>query len=904
MNQVAEFFSKLFNYSDWPPRWHCGKWSEFHGWLYIVSDLLIWSAYFTLPLVIIKYVARRSDAKFVKLYFLFAAFILACGATHLLDAVTFWYPVYRLSALLRFTTGVISWVTVFYIIRYLPVAFSLRSQKELENEINQRKKVENELRDSEEQVQAIIKNAPDPVIVFDNNGLIKKWNPAAGNMFGWEEKEVIEEPVGSILVLENSEILMVSLKEILLNNQSLKKDMKVIKRQVARKDGEIIDIEITFSPVKIKEDEWYIAFLRDSTVRNRAENALKESEERYRLLTSEVYDYSIIMLSPEGFISSWNEGAQRIKGYTEDEIIGKHFSIFYPNEVKESNFPEQELLIARKEGRFENEGWRVKKDGTFFWANMVMTTVKKNGEVIGFSKITKDISERKKAEEEIKLLNISLEQRVVERTNELQQSEKKYRKLFENSPLPMWVIELPSLKFLDVNEAAIGHYGYSRNEFLSMNAIDIRPDDEKQRYLNFDHSPTNGLTYSGAWKHLKKDGSLIYVDINSHEMNIGDSKGRLILSQDITERKKAEERLDFALEAGKIGIWELDLQTNTSVRNLRHDQIFGYEEMNPEWGMKIFLSHLHPDDLETVEASFNESLKTQNWLIETRIIWPDQSIHWVLINGKLIGNDKAPQSKIMGTVIEITALKKVEEEVRRLNNDLEARVKIRTRELYAANKELESFSYSVSHDLRAPLRAINGYSQILLEDYENKLDEEGKKLLSRVVFNANKMGQLIDDLLEFSRLGKKALNKAEIDLDIMVKEIVDEQLQTNKFPHAIIAGQLGIAIADEGTIRLVFQNLLLNAFKYSSKKENPVIEIGVIETDKGNAYFVKDNGAGFDMTYYDKLFGVFQRLHRQEEFEGTGVGLAIVQRIILRHSGQVWAESEVDKGATFYFTLQ
>lgn len=358
MNQVAEFFSKLFDYSDWPPRWHCGNWSEFHGWLYIVSDLLIWSAYFTLPLVIIKYVARRSDAKFVKLYFLFAAFILACGATHLLDAVTFWYPVYRLSALLRFTTGVISWVTVFYIIRYLPVAFSLRSQKELENEINQRKKVENELRDSEEQVQAIIKNAPDPVIVFDNNGLIKKWNPAAGNMFGWEEKEVIEEPVGSILVLENSESLMVSLKEILLNNQSLKKDMKVIKRQVARKDGEIIDIEITFSPVKIKEDEWYIAFLRDSTVRNRAENALKESEERYRLLTSEVYDYSIIMLSPEGFISSWNEGAQRIKGYTEDEIIGKHFSIFYPNEVKESNFPEQELLIARKEGRFENEGDR------------------------------------------------------------------------------------------------------------------------------------------------------------------------------------------------------------------------------------------------------------------------------------------------------------------------------------------------------------------------------------------------------------------------------------------------------------------------------------------------------------------------------------------------------------------
>jgi len=191
-----------------------------------------------------------------------------------------------------------------------------------------------------------------------------------------------------------------------------------------------------------------------------------------------------------------------------------------------------------------------------------------------------------------------------------------------------------------------------------------------------------------------------------------------------------------------------------------------------------------------------------------------------------------------------------------------------------------------------------------LEDYKDKLDEEGSRLLDRVMFNANKMGHLIDNLLEFSRLGKKALNKTTVDLDKIVKEIIYDQVQSNKYHHTINIGKLGIAIADKVTIQLVFQNLLLNAFKYSNKKEHPVIEIGVMETDKGTTYFVKDNGVGFDMTYYDKLFGVFQRLHRQEEFEGTGVGLAIVQRIILRHSGQVWAESAVDKGATFYFTLQ
>jgi len=904
MDQLVDFFSKLFDYSDWPPRWHCGKWSEFHGWFYIVSDLLIWSAYFTLPLVIIKYILRRRDAQFVKLYFLFAAFILACGATHFLDAVTFWYPVYRLNAFARFITGIISWVTVFYIIRYLPVAFSLRSQKALENEIDQRKKAENELRDSEEQVQFIIKNAPDPVIVFDNNGLIKKWNPAAENMFGWKEDEVTEQPIRSILLLQNAEDLLLADREKFLNKDSLKDAGKVIIEKVVKKDGAIVEIEITLSPVKIKNDNWYIVFLRDITVRRKAEEALKESEERYRLLTSEVYDYSIIMLSPEGNISSWNEGAQRIKGYTEGEIIGKHFSIFYPNEARESNFPQQELLIAVKHKRFENEGWRLKKDGTLFWANTVLTALKRNGDIIGFSRITRDISERKKAEEEIKLLNTTLEQRVIARTNELLQSEKKYRKLFENSPLPMWVLELPSLKFIDVNEAAITHYGYTRNEFLSMTAMDIRPDDEKQRYLQFDHSATNGLKFAGIWKHLKKDGSVIFVEVNSHEMNIGENKGRLILSLDITERKKAEERLDFALEAGKIGIWELDLQTDTSVRNLRHDQIFGYHEMIPDWSMKRFLSHLHPDDLEMVQTSFNEALTTQIWLIETRVIWPDQSVHWVFINGKLIGESKSNPLKMLGTIIEITELKKVAEEVRQLNNELEERVKIRTRELYAANKELESFSYSVSHDLRAPLRAINGYSQILLEDYKNKLDEEGSRLLERVMFNANNMGHLIDDLLEFSRLGKKALNKTTINLDSIVHDIINDQLQLNKYNHIVNIGKLGTAIADEVTIQLVFQNLLLNAFKYSSKKKQPVIDIGVMETDKGTTYFIKDNGAGFDMTYYHKLFGVFQRFHRQEEFEGTGVGLAIVQRIILRHSGQIWAESAVDEGATFYFTLQ
>ncbi|MEO6734272.1 MAG: PAS domain S-box protein [Ferruginibacter sp.] len=904
MDQLIDFFSKLFNYSDWPPRWHCGKWSEFHGWLYIVSDLLIWSAYFTIPIVIIKYISRKSDAQFVKLYFLFAAFILACGATHFLDALSFWIPVYRLNALVRLITAVISWATVFFIIRYLPLAFSFRSKVVLEKEIEQRKIVESELRFSEEKLQSIYNNAPDAIIVIHSNGNIIKWNPAAEKMLGWKEEEVLGKVLNEIIVPEDMRPVYISeMKKFLKTNMSELLE-KTSLQTLVHKNKTLLLVEFTVSAVKIKDDYLFIGFVRNVTSIKKAETALKDSEERYRLLTSEVHDYAIIMLTPQGNINSWNEGAQRIKGYADHEIIGKHFSVLYPQECIESNLPTKELVIAQREGRYTTEGWRVKKDGSLFWANVVITALKRDGVIKGFSKITRDNTERKKTEEEIQHLNTSLEQRVVERTEALQQSELKYRRLFENNPMPMWVIELPSLKFMDVNEAALSSYGYSRQEFLSMSALDIRPSDEKKRFLEYDHSISAGIRHAGVWKHLRKDGSIIYVEVNSHKLIFDNKNARLVLSVDVTERKKAEESLDFALEAGQIGIWELDLVKDASIRNLRHDQIFGYTVKVHDWGAKDLLAHIHPDDLTMVEDSFNESLKTKSWVIETRIIWPDGSIHYVLITGKITEDNKEKPLEMLGTVIDITKMKEAEAEILGLNNELEQRVKIRTRELYSANKELESFSYSVSHDLRAPLRAIYGYSQILLEDYKASLDEEGDRLLNRIIINAKKMGQLIDELLEFSRLGKTTLNKTTIDINKLVDNVIVELGQSNKYHQNIIVGELGVATADQATIHLVFQNLLLNATKYSSKKDNPIVEVGITETVNGTAWFVKDNGAGFDMTYYDKLFGVFQRFHRQDEFEGTGVGLAIVQSIVLKHGGQVWAESVVNEGSTFYFTLQ
>ncbi|HEX9876593.1 MAG TPA: response regulator [Gammaproteobacteria bacterium] len=252
---------------------------------------------------------------------------------------------------------------------------------------------------------------------------------------------------------------------------------------------------------------------------------------------------------------------------------------------------------------------------------------------------------------------------------------------------------------------------------------------------------------------------------------------------------------------------------------------------------------------------------------------------------------------------EVEERRRAEDEVRGLSADLERRVGERTRELETANKELESFSYSVSHDLRAPLRAIDGFSRILEEQHSDRLNEECRRLLGVIRENSRKMGDLIDDLLEFSRLGRKPLSTAEIDMKRLAEEVFAELQAGNERRPKLMLSALPSAQGDATLVKQVWINLLGNAIKFSSKSQQPVIEVSGQEIGAEIVYCVKDNGAGFDMRYYDRLFGVFQRLHGEQEFAGTGVGLAIVQRVVSRHGGRVWAEGKVNEGATFYFAL-
>jgi signal transduction histidine kinase len=244
------------------------------------------------------------------------------------------------------------------------------------------------------------------------------------------------------------------------------------------------------------------------------------------------------------------------------------------------------------------------------------------------------------------------------------------------------------------------------------------------------------------------------------------------------------------------------------------------------------------------------------------------------------------------------------EEITSLNQGLEQKIIDRTSELQAANKELESFSYSVSHDLRAPLRSIHSYISILNEEYGEKMDEEAKRLINIVTANSQKMGQLIDDLLAFSRLGRRELLKTALNMNSLVTTVWEDQIHLQERSNVtLVCPVLPNAVGDGASMTQVWTNLISNALKYSRHKECSMVEIGHFMQNGATVYFVRDNGAGFDMKYYHKLFGVFQRLHSAKEFEGTGVGLAIVHRIITRHGGRVWAESKVNQGTTFYFSI-
>ena len=369
-----------------------------------------------------------------------------------------------------------------------------------------------------------------------------------------------------------------------------------------------------------------------------------------------------------------------------------------------------------------------------------------------------------------------------------------------------------------------------------------------------------------------------------------------------------------------VGVAQVDTGTGAFLRvNQRYAELVGYSREELE--TLRFQDVTHPEDVARDLARMEElrAGRISEFTVEKRYLRRDGTVVWGALAVSPMWAPGEPPSTNISMVLDITERKRAEEQsrateaalrrsegmFRELNAELERRVSERTAQLEEANKELEAFSYSVSHDLRAPLRAIDGFSRMIVEDHGERLDPEGRRLLGVVSANARRMAQLIDDLLRLSRLGRSEMRRTSVDMASLARAAFEEIVEAPEARGRIEfrVGDLPRAEGDPALLMQVWVNLLSNAVKFSANKEWPVIEIDGEGDGPSAVYRVRDNGAGFNMAYSGKLFGVFQRLHAPSEFEGTGVGLALVRRIVLRHGGRVWAEGRLGEGATFFFSL-
>jgi PAS domain S-box-containing protein len=626
-----------------------------------------------------------------------------------------------------------------------------------------------------------------------------------------------------------------------------------------------------------------VMFWHDFKVRAHAADILRQSEERIRLMIESVKDYALIMLDPGGHIVQWNEGARRLKGYEAHEIIGQHFSRFYPEEVVRAGFPDQELAIARTEGRVQNEGWRLRKDGSRFWADVTISAMRNaKGELLGFVKVTRDLTERERIR------------------RELQDSRAQLQSILDNSPALVFVKDLAG-RYQFVNRTYEMVFGQSREHIIGKTPFDLV---DRDAALIADGHHRRILETNAP---IEVEETIAYPDgPHPHlavKFPLRDANGKIYatsgISTDISVTKRMEQIQKerdrfFDLTRDVICVAGFDGYFRTL--NPAWENTLGFSM--PELLATPFIDFVHPDDRTATQAEvakLGEGGETVNF--ENRYRCKDGSYRWLSWNARAA----LPQKLIYAAARDITEQKESRENIVRLNEDLRSHAA----QLETANKELEAFSYSVSHDLRAPVRHIDGFVKMLAKHSGGSFDEQGRRYLEIIADAAHQMGSLIDDLLLFSRMSRADLHPAGVAHNSLVDEAISS-LQTETSGRNIRwqIASLPLAQGDPAMLRQVWINLIANAVKYSRPRDPAEIEIGGRDAGDGETiFFVRDNGVGFDMQYVDKLFGVFQRLHRAEEFEGTGIGLANVRRIVSRHGGRTWAESKPNEGSTFYFSL-
>ena len=786
------------------------------------------------------------------------------------------------------------------------------------------------LRDSEIRYRRLFEAARDGILILDaETGMVADANPFMVELLGFLPDEFLGKKIWELGVFKD----IVANKANFLELQQ-KKYIKYENLPLETAAGKLINVEFVSHVYQADRHSVIQCNIRDITDRRKAEDALRESEETFR----QTFDFSpagMVIVGLDKRFAQCNIAFARFLGCLPEELVGKAIEDVTFAEDRQLGMDEMSAMVKGEIISSNVEKRYVHSDGRIVYGEVTISLVRDHeGHPQHFLAIIQDTTESKLAQ------------------TELAATQRRYRELFDN--VAIGVLRStpgPEGAFVDVNPAMVKMFEADNREQL----MAVRPSeiylDPSQRLIVSDAILSKGYIVGGEVKFKTLKGKPIWCRISATSK--ADASGQVCFDgtiEDITERKQTEAEIRRLLEESErsrealLSILEDQKRVEEALREsqslylsfieqlpnavFRKDREGRFVLVNPHFcklkGLKKedFVGRKPLEIAARAMASqgakgravkyadigedvHEQILRTgKTYEAEEEYSGPDGSSQHMFVARMPVYDSHGTILGSQGIMFDVSERKRAEEKIQRLNAELEQRVFERTAQLEAANKELEAFSYSVSHDLRAPLRSIDGFSQALLEDCHDTLDNNGKGYLLRVRNAAQRMGQLIDDVLDLSRIHRAEMSRVAIDLTTIVKEIIGDLGRQQPRSHVQMIIEPGMsAIGDPQLLRMCLQNLLENAWKFTSKHEHAKIEIGSRETDGKKVFYVKDDGAGFDMAHADMLFAPFQRLHAQAEFAGTGVGLASAQRVIHRHGGKIWAESEVEKGATFFFTL-
>jgi PAS domain S-box-containing protein len=775
--------------------------------------------------------------------------------------------------------------------------------------------------ESDARYRGLLEAAADAMVVVNQGGEIVLVNRRAEKQFGYRRDELVGQKVKNIIPEGFAERLIAdatrSVAEALA--QQIGTGIELCGR---RKDGSEFPIEIMLSPLESAEGVLITAAIRDISVRKDAEkhlaqlegqlrqseDALQECEERYRMLLDGVQDHAIYMMDPLGNIISWNAGAQRIKGYTSEQIIGRNFSCFFPPEDIERGRPEELLRLTAASGRHEEKGMRVRKNGSRFFADLTVTALHDQaGKLLGFSEFSHDLTASK-------------------------ESEAKYQGLLEAAPDAMVVVNQGG-EIVLVNVQAEKQFGYSRDELLGKKVKNIIPEGFAERLIAdaarsaadaLAQQIGTGIELSGR----RKDGSEFPIEIMLSPLE--SAEGILVTAaiRNISVRKDAETHL-VQMESRYRGLLEAAPDAMVVVNrggeivlvNVQAEKQFGYRR-DELLGQKVkniipegFAERLIADATRSVADALAQQIGTGIELCGRRkdgsefpieiMLSPLESVEGILVTAAIRNISARKKSERVNTQLENQATV-----LQSAHDELEVRVRERTKELAFANQileqsnlELKQFAYVASHDLQSPLRSISGFVQLLKLEYEGKLDEQAQDWIRRTVGAIGQMQRLIRDLLSYSRVDARSLPFTRIPfLDIVRDAVTLLESSLRDSGGRVTWDELPVVMGDRSQLVQLIQNLVGNGLTYHGDKP-PHIHLSAERSGQEWIFSVRDNGIGIDPKYREQIFEIFKRLHDQKEYPGTGIGLAVCRRVVNRHGGRIWVESELGHGSTFHFTI-